>query len=811
MSGSFGRRTGIAAAIVTVCTVTIAALPSVGCRRGSAANAPAQPEVALRPAPRTAEDVLKRVEEVYHKADRYQDAGRLVLQYTLDGTTYNQTSEFSLALAGPNRLRMRVRDALVVCDGQTFRATIDEAPDEMLSMAAPEELSPGLVYSDPVLGRALNEIVGSVPLSLFLDPEPIPGLRYNAQTPQLDTPQAIEDHNCYRVRIPRREGALVLWIDEKSFVVRRVEYPSEGYRQLVEPSPGAVSSMTITAELDDARLDPPIDDSVFQMTIPKGVELVRRFDAVLVGARIPRFKLHALDGRIITRESLAGKIAVIKFWQRDEVGTYREDLETFEQVQKRFKDQDSVVFLAVTTDPEEISDEDLRAALAAADISLQIARLDLKAAYRSFGLQYLPTTVILGPDGTLQEHTIGDYPSQAQTLPKKLDTLLAGGDLVLEVPDKIPEYTYYGAFAWQNPLESEDDQKSAAATALAKAHIAPPTAPESLRLKRLWACSELEQPGNMLVARDDSGNDQVFVLDGSNVAQIGADGKVLVTYPLDLPGRDAGVTFLRTAVDAAGKRFFVGSEIGAKQVHLFDANWKRILSFPDDDGHPGIADATLADIDGDGQLEMLVGYTASVGVHCVSLDGERLWRNRMPDRVLRLAVSGASRRGRRDVLVAQGILLLIDADGGDRAPIVFPKDFVRSIFTADAHPNWCAIAVRSVESGQPVRDVAIGLSPRGDELWRYPLPEGMQHHPAFETVVVGDLLGQESGQWVLAGADGSIHILGDDGIPVDHFNYGAAPTGMAIAHLNGRPTLLVASDETVEAWQFTLPGKDETD
>jgi hypothetical protein len=317
----------------------------------------------------------------------------------------------------------------------------------------------------------------------------------------------------------------------------------------------------------------------------------------------------------------------------------------------------------------------------------------------------------------------------------------------------------------------------------------------------------------MLVARDESGNDQVFVLDGGNVAEIGADGKVSATYPLDLPGRDTGVTFLRTAVDVAGNRYFVGSETGAKQVYLFDANWKRILSFPEDDDHPGIADAALADMDGDGQLEILVGYVASVGVHCVSLEGERLWRNRMPDRVLRLAVSGADRRGRRELLVAQGMLLRIDAEGGDRAPIVLPKDFVRSIFAAndDNNPNWCAIALRSFESGQPVRDVAIGLSPRGDELWRYPLPEGVYHYPAFETVAAGNLLGQESGQWVLAGADGSIHILAADGALVDYFNYGAAPSGMAIAHLNGRTTLLVASDETVEAWQVTLPGQDEAE
>jgi hypothetical protein len=62
-------------------------------------------------------------------------------------------------------------------------------------------------------------------------------------------------------------------------------------------------------------------------------------------------------------------------------------------------------------------------------------------------------------------------------------------------------------------------------------------------------------------------------------------------------------------------------------------------------------------------------------------------------------------------------------------------------------------------------------------------------------------LGGPSGQWVIGAADGSIHILDIDGALVDCFHYGASPSGLAIARINGRPALIISSDEGVEAWQ----------
>ena len=789
------------------------ALLATGCTQSTAAKSQTQ----HRKPPRTAMEVLDQMVEAYHQADRYQDDGRLLVRYTYDGQEVTETKEFSLAIAAPNRMRLRAYDALVVCDGQNLRGTIDESPEEVFSTPAPDELTAASPYQDSVLGKALNQIVGSVPVTLFLDPDPLPLLLVNARKPTLESSQKIGDDVCYRVRIERREGAFVLWIDKQTLVVRRVEYPTDGYRRLVEPYPGVIRDMTITAELENARLDPPIDDSTFEFQVPHGASLVRRFDDVRVGARIPKFKLRALDGRQITRDSLEGKIAVIKFWQRDDVLAYYNDLSSFAQIQKHYANDDSIVFLAVTADPDEISDDDLRAALAKAELSLPVARADYRVAFRSFGLQIVPTTVILGRDGMLQERIVGVYPKQAAALVKKLDILLAGGDLTLEAHEEPPEEFSFSGFDWTSAPGPEEERQAAMAAALNKAQIAPLSEPKLLRRKRLWACSELQQPGNLLVVPDDSGSDRVFVIEGwPSVAEIGSDGKLSARHKLKLPQRDdASVTLLRTAADGAGNRYFVGSRPGAQQLHLFDAGWKHLLSFPKYADHPGIADALLADLDGDGELEMAIGYVEAVGVHCVTLDGQRLWRNPVAESVLRLDVSGPDRRGRRQLLATDGLIVPIDAEGNDGPQIEVPDAFLRTIFTADldgdGSTEWCAIALKWLGEGALGPNLALGLSPRGDELWRYDLPDGEHPHSDFEMVATGDLLGSGEGQWVIAGADGSIHILSIDGGLIDRFNYGAAPSGMALANLDGRPALLVSTEKSVEAWQFERLGKVDAD
>jgi hypothetical protein len=383
----------------------------------------------------------------------------------------------------------------------------------------------------------------------------------------------------------------------------------------------------------------------------------------------------------------------------------------------------------------------------------------------------------------------------------------------LEAPQQPLDYKYFSAFNYLDAPAPEAANPTLPAE-FAHAEIAPASEPEFLRPKKLWACTQLKSPGNLLIVREAKG-DRVYALDeGSRVVQLSAEGQISMTRKLELLDEEgAEVRFLRTAVDGDGKRYFVASAAGSRQLYLFDSEWKRRLVYPAEDQPLPIGDVQLADLDGDGVLEILVGYQGLVGTHCVGLDGKTIWRNRAAENVFGLGVTALNRQGQRELLVAQGLLLPIGADGNEQAPIMLPDSFVRAIYPGDlgqaALSPWCAIAMRPANSAKRVRDIAVGFSPRGTVLWRYPLPVGTHHNASFEMVSAGDLFGSGTVQWVLAAADGSIHMLTMDGSLLDRYNSGLAPSGMGIANLGGEPALLVASDKAIEAWGFDLPPRDE--
>jgi hypothetical protein len=311
----------------------------------------------------------------------------------------------------------------------------------------------------------------------------------------------------------------------------------------------------------------------------------------------------------------------------------------------------------------------------------------------------------------------------------------------------------------------------------------------------------------MVIAADSGGAAKIVVLDSwKSVLEIDPDGKIIgAPHALDLPKEEAA-TLIRTALGPGGKRYYAISGNVQQQVHLFDEQWKRLVSFPegtDQNPHKGIADVQLGDLDGDGTLKMYVSYFGDVGVQCVSLDGKRLWTSRSAatalSNVSRIALFGASPQDRRGLLCTDdsGSLIALDAQGKRMGALTVPNRMVWWIVSADLggarKPNLAGLYLAEVGG-------AVGIGPKGEELWSYPLPKG-EHQWPIEKILTGNLFAEGPGQWILPGADGSIHILSADGKPLDSFNYGEGLTGLATMVIGGRPALVVSTPKLVEAWR----------
>ena len=112
-----------------------------------------------------------------------------------------------------------------------------------------------------------------------------------------------------------------------------------------------------------------------------------------------------------------------------------------------------------------------------------------------------------------------------------------------------------------------------------------------------------------------------------------------------------------------------------------------------------------------------------------------------------------------------------------------------------------------ISHGLDGRNVAIGLDSQLHESWSYPLPIGQhvsQVHPVGSVQLVDE---STDWQWLFAGADGSIHIVSDDGGFHDHFNYGAQLTGLTATRAGGQSLLFVATPKGVAAWRVTGTAK----
>ena len=72
-------------------------------------------------------------------------------------------------------------------------------------------------------------------LMLLLGDEPLNALLHDAEEPVLAEPGQIEGRDCYRVEIKRPDGMAIFWIDQETFVLRRIVFPTDELRQSHQP------------------------------------------------------------------------------------------------------------------------------------------------------------------------------------------------------------------------------------------------------------------------------------------------------------------------------------------------------------------------------------------------------------------------------------------------------------------------------------------------------------------------------------------------------------------------------------------------
>jgi hypothetical protein len=759
----------------------------------------------------SASEILRRLLANYRQAKSYRDSAVVRLAFRQNGQPVFQEQPFAVAYERPDKLSINAFQATVKCDGNQLKARIEDAAsnnvdNQIVVRPAPKPLKIKDLATDKLLYETISSRLRRQPvqLELLLDAG---GLVAAFDADVACQRLADKEHGgrqCFRVEVPSPGGAFVFWIDQQIFILRRLDYPAAALVPDLASDP-SVSQLELFADFRDAVINVPLDPQQFVLESPPNVKQMKAFTrpppplpSDLFGQQPAEFYFTRLDGSKLSERDLAGKVAVL-VWYHDNPAC-EATLQQVSAAAQRLPKDDAVAFYAVATDPTAVTNDALKRRLAEWKVELPIVR-DLEAfGDKAFHIELQPTITVLDKRGCVQIFQSGGSPELADQLLGILERLKRGDDLAAEI---VAEYRRERERYEQ--LLSRGGPEPDELLELPEAVIRRKSEPRKFQIKPRWE-AEVEAAGNLVAATMADGSSRMLAISGGrSVIEVDGEGKIANRHSLEIPLQTV-ITFIRTATNNAGKRYFLGSSPLSPQFYLFDDNWRLILAFPPTDQAPlGVADLALTDLDNDGGLEILVAAAGGAGIVAISPRGELRWRNSTVPEPFSLAVSQPDDLGSRMIYASgdeKGAVARINRFGNAEPAVSVPNWSIARIFcgsfSMQQQANFVAIAANV--KNEPY---VIGLTDDLMEKWSYPLPLGVHQNP-IEPVSASKVLPGYQGEWWIAGPDGSVHLITSDGQLFDSFFTGMPLTGIAATKIGEKAVLLLSSGDRVTAWEVVV-------
>ncbi len=145
----------------------------------------------------------------------------------------------------------------------------------------------------------------------------------------------------------------------------------------------------------------------------------------LLGEVAPQLELSILDGGDFNLAEHQGEhIVILDFWATW-CGPCRMSMPIIEAVAKEYADRGVLLYFVNQGD----SGESARGFISNANLTSPVVMDNLLIAARSYEVNAIPQTVIIGIDGRVQQIHVGASANLAQELRDDLDALLAGNEL----------------------------------------------------------------------------------------------------------------------------------------------------------------------------------------------------------------------------------------------------------------------------------------------------------------------------------------------------------------------------------------------
>ncbi len=418
--------TGLGRARMVALGVVLMTLP------GFAEVAEVETEPGLRGVAPKVQEVFRKVSDYYAGLDRFQVEMRTSMRMTAPQGTRTLNTTLKVAVARPNRLSLGLKSARfaasVICDGERLYTYVP-ALAQYIAVEAPEQLG-------DVLSASQLNVTGDMGLrfvNLLLQKSPYEVMLSGVYDGQYAGTEDIRGVPCHHLKLFSEELEWDGWVEEgeRPLITEIAPAMMKLAARSQNLPPGA--SIEATVAFDNWEPNADLPEEQFAFNPPPDAEKVDSFAVAaagkspedLLGKLAPQFTLELLDGGTLDLAVHNGKnVVILDFWATW-CGPCRQAMPIITRVAEEYRSKDVVLYAVnVRETPGAI-----RAFLDSLGLKPLVALdKDGRVADR-YAVQGIPTTVIVGKDGTVQAVHVGVAPDLGRRLKKELDALVAGETL----------------------------------------------------------------------------------------------------------------------------------------------------------------------------------------------------------------------------------------------------------------------------------------------------------------------------------------------------------------------------------------------
>lgn len=747
----------------------------------------------------TAKQIFSKMVRTYRNADRYSDRAVLYMSYRLNGRRIQEPQPWAIALDSQGRFAADLFNSKLRCDGKLFSCyvyDIDSGNLDNQRVVIPirDHLPIQEIYNDEIARHFLSGYA-EMPLDESRkteDPELVPptiGLLTSMVSPKWLKPDVhlerfedsdIDGRECFVVRcFQSREpdDHVDLWIDKENSIVLQAALPTSCLDPKVRRSPEIVD-LRMVARFHEASFQPKYSPDQFALQARPEATPVSSFVKVpepliseMIGMKAPAFDLKTQSGKLIKSTQLKGRPTAL-MWIAGDIEDPINQLDYL----KRSLPENFATIAAVYSDSELANKESGSLAM-----TMQLNDVARKTKVNFFydqemktstalGVQAVPSVLVLDQNMKVQFTT-----SLAEGWENKtkaaLERVAQGEDVA---SDMLADY--------QDFLEAYHQQLIAKSTAKlldvrnADSRVfltSDANATGRISSRKAWSNTQFKQPGNIVVSQSGSLTN-IFCFDGwRSIVELNDSGEIVSRQEIDLPENE-GVSVLRVAGRNDKKMFALFMPQG-KQVHVFDNQWHKVMSYPSKGTSP-INDVEYSD-------PRVLFLATKDGLHMVKIESKQ---GELIDKTEHVALS-------------RPMMTIVDGK------LRNPKD--ASDF--DVLKPWQLTRVKHSQiNGMVVLGTARdggwhALQPIGEDLgWSSSIGPQL-FNTTIEPVAVTN---ESNGVWAIANSNNIVHLFNHDGMWLGDFTSREAIDGVNVLQTGGKLQLLLSTQSGVTNWNIEVKG-----